>query len=90
MLVTGSGIKPRHHLPLVNPLGRQRVPLKTQQTHTPGLLTSQDRLDDGEFSSIRHSSALTVEWCSAFALGNLTAAADHPVVKRLLPVESSR
>ncbi len=42
-----SGIKRRHHLPLRQPIGRQRIALEPQQAHAPGLLPGQNALDDG-------------------------------------------
>src|SRR6218665_3724516 len=89
-LVTRSGIKPNHHLPLRHPVGWQRISLKPKQAHTPGLLPGQNALDDGWLQP-RQAEQVVGRWVvQAFALGNFAAAADHTVVEQLLPIKGPR
>jgi len=85
-LVTRSSIIPRHHRPRRHPVGRQRVPLEPQQAHTPGLLSGQDRLDDGGLQQRQAQQLIDRGVVQSFPLCDLTAAADHAVSEQLLPV----
>lgn len=82
-LVTRSRIKPRHHLPLRHPVGRQRVPLKPQQAHASGLLPGQDALDDGGLQQRQPQQFVDRRVVQAFALGDLggdrARRLDHPI-----------
>jgi len=60
------------------------------QTHAPGLLASQDALDDGRLQQRQAQQLIDRRVVQAFALGDFAAAADYAVVEQLLPVEGPR
>ena len=91
MMVAGksdvaSAVKRSDYLPLRHPVGRQRVPLKPKQAHTPGLLPGQNALDDGGLQQRQAQQLVDRGVVQAFALGDFTAAVHHPIVEQLLPM----
>lgn len=73
------GIKPRYHLALRHPVGRQRIALKPQQAHTAGLLPGYDALDDRRLQQGQAQQFVDRRVVQAFALGALAAAAGRMI-----------